>query len=74
MYNLDGDGRNRRLAMIDKAPLPAEDRTAAAAYIADLTGGLAQIVRRHGFNTLGYLLDMAKLEAESVKSMNGPAQ
>jgi hypothetical protein len=57
--------------MTEKAPLPAEERTAAAAYIADLTGGLAQMARRHGLNTLGYLLDMAKLEAESVKGPNG---
>jgi hypothetical protein len=60
--------------MTEKAPLPAEERTAAAAYIADLTGGLAQMARRHGLKTLGYLLDMAKLEAESIKSTNGPAR
>jgi hypothetical protein len=53
--------------MTDKARPPADERTAAAAYIADLSGGLAEIARRHGLSTLGYLLDMAKLEAESVK-------
>ncbi len=57
--------------MNEKAPKPAEDRMAAAVYIADLTGSLAVIARDHGLNTLGYLLDMAKLEAENVK--NGPA-
>jgi hypothetical protein len=37
-----------------------------AAYIADLAGDLAQIARRHGFDTLGYLLEMARLEAEAA--------
>jgi hypothetical protein len=59
--------------MTDKAPIPAEDRMAAATYIADLAGGLALIARRHGFNTLGYLLDMAKLEAESAKGIDSSA-
>jgi hypothetical protein len=61
--------------MDKKAPLSPEDRMAAAAYIADLTGSLSLIARRHGLDTLRYLLDMAKLEAESVKgSRNGSAQ
>jgi hypothetical protein len=59
--------------MTDKAPIRADERIAAAGYIADLSGDLAQIARRHGLNTLGYLLDMAKLEAETVKSRNGAA-
>ena len=58
--------------MTEKAPNPAADRTAAAIYIADLTGGLALVARRHGLSTLGYLLDMAKLEAESVKDNSTP--
>ena len=37
----------------------------AAAYIADLSGNLAAIARDNGLETLGYLLDMAKLEAEN---------
>jgi hypothetical protein len=60
--------------MTEKALLSGEDRTAAAAYIADLTGGLALIARRHGLDTLGYLLDLAKLEAESVKGADCAAQ
>jgi hypothetical protein len=43
-----------------------EDRAEAAVYIASLSGDLALMARRYGLNTLGYLLDMAKLEAESV--------
>lgn len=41
-----------------------EERTEAAAYIATLTGELAAMARRSGLSTLGYLLEMAKLEAE----------
>ena len=37
-----------------------------AAYIATLSGELALMARRSGLSTLGYLLDMAKLEAEQV--------
>jgi hypothetical protein len=58
--------------MNEKAPNPAEARTAAAVYIADLTGSLALIARSHGLNTLGYLLDMAKLEADNVKNSRAP--
>ena len=34
-------------------------------YVATLSGDLAAIARRHGLTTLGYLLDMARLEAEN---------
>lgn len=60
--------------MTDKAPNSTDERTATAAYIADLTGGLAQMARHHGLSTLGYLLDMAKLEAENVKGIDRPIQ
>jgi hypothetical protein len=43
------------------------DRAAAATYIAELGAELATLARRHGLNTLGYLLDMARLEAEEVR-------
>jgi hypothetical protein len=42
------------------------DRTEAAAYVAELAADLAAIARQHGLDTLGYILDMAKLEAESA--------
>jgi hypothetical protein len=58
--------------MNEKASSPAEARTAAAVYIADLTGSLALIARDHGLNTLAYLLDMAKLEAENAKNSPSP--
>jgi hypothetical protein len=41
------------------------ERTAAAEYIAAMSGDLADLARRHGLDTLGYLLDMARLEADS---------
>lgn len=44
----------------------AVDPMAAAAYVAELTGSLAIIARKHGFDTLGYILDMARLEAENA--------
>jgi hypothetical protein len=33
---------------------------------------LAQLARRHGFDALGYLLDMARLEADNLR--RGPEQ
>ncbi len=76
MYQLQPKWRwpDWRLTMKDKAPFTAEDRAAAASYIADLAGSLAQIARRHRMHTLGYLLDMAKLEAESAKRPGGTAR
>jgi hypothetical protein len=47
-----------------------EERTEAANYVATLAADLAEIARQHGMNTLGYLLDMARLEAEN-ESRNG---
>jgi len=42
------------------------EQNEAAAYIADLTANLASMARQHGMGTLGYLLDMARLEAEHL--------
>ncbi len=39
---------------------------AAAAYVAELSANLASIARRHGLDALGYILDMARLEAENA--------
>ena len=52
-------------------PIP-KDRTAAANYVAALSGDLALIARSHGLDTLGFLLDMARLEAENAtRASNG---
>jgi hypothetical protein len=45
---------------------PGETRDEAAAYVADLTADLARIARGHGLDVLGYLLDMARLEARNI--------
>ncbi len=45
---------------------------AAAAYVAALVTELALIARSHRLDSLGYILDVARLEAESVlRSTNG---
>ena len=54
---------------VNATPTRAEndsDAAQAAAYVAALVGDLATIARRHGFDALGYILDMAKLEAETA--------
>jgi hypothetical protein len=45
---------------------PVESPSAAAHYIASLSGELAQIARSHGLECLGYILDMARLEADQI--------
>jgi hypothetical protein len=48
------------------------DRTAAANYVAELSAELAVLARQHGLDALGYILDMARLEAENVsRHVNG---
>ena len=47
-------------------------REAVASYVATLSTDLATMARRTGLNTLGYLLEMVRLEAESVNRHNGP--
>jgi hypothetical protein len=52
----------------DAVPVPgseATEREQAARYVRDLTTGLSSIARRHQLDVLAYLLDMARLEAES---------
>ncbi len=43
-----------------------ETPDSAAHYIATLTEELARIARRNGLDTLSYLLEMARLEADQV--------
>jgi len=47
------------------------DPAAAAAYVATFTSELAVIARRHGLDTLSYLLEMARLEAENLSKNSG---
>ena len=46
-------------------------RSAVANYVAALCGDLATMARRTGLDTLGYLLEMVRLEAENVNRPNG---
>ena len=49
-----------------------DNRQAAAGYVAQLSAELATIARRHGLDTLGFILDMARLEAENAsRHVNG---
>jgi len=45
--------------------------TDAAIYIATLAGELAQMARGHGFESLSYILEMARLEADQVVKASG---
>lgn len=54
-----------------KEPSEASHRSAVASYVASLSADLATMARRTGLDTLGYLLEMARLEAESVVRHNG---
>lgn len=45
---------------------PDQDPARFAAYAATLAGDLARLARQHGHDTLAYLLDIARLEAESI--------
>jgi hypothetical protein len=58
------------------SPIPLGDREHAAAYVASLTGELASLVRRHRLDTLSYILDLARLEAEEVvqEAQSGSAE
>ncbi len=55
-------------------PIPGEltSRIAVASYVANPSADLANpLSRRTGLETLGYLLEMVRLEAESVSRHNG---
>jgi hypothetical protein len=48
------------------------DREAAAQYVAELSQELAALARQHGLDALGYILDMAQLEARNaIRHVNG---
>jgi hypothetical protein len=58
--------------MVDQSkPQVATSRAAAADYIATVSSELALLARRHGLDALGYILDMARLEAENAARVNG---
>jgi hypothetical protein len=54
------------------APASPADRKAVADYVATLSADLAVLARQHGLQTLGYLLEMARLEAENESRQSKP--
>ncbi len=58
--------------MPDRTDQPG-GRVAVANYVATLSADLATMARDTGLETLGYLLEMVRLEAESsARPTNGP--
>jgi hypothetical protein len=51
------------------SPQP-ESPTAAALYIGTLAEELAQIARRHRLESLCYILEMARLEADQIAKVS----
>ena len=49
-----------------------DTRGAAASYVATFATELAVVARSHGLDTLGYLLEMARLEAETFADPPAP--
>ena len=53
--------------MADQTSSPETgNRTVVAKYVATISADLATMARRTGLDTLGYLLEMVRLEAVSV--------
>jgi hypothetical protein len=52
--------------MAESIRLPRHEPTGAATYIGDMCRDLAGLARQNGLDTLGYLLDIARLEAENA--------
>ncbi len=49
------------------------DPIATAAYAAELCADLARMARRDGLDTLAYILDMARLEAQTLAQQSKPS-
>ncbi|MBN9047868.1 MAG: hypothetical protein J0H78_00320 [Rhizobiales bacterium] len=53
-------------ALPSRSPPEPDRDVAVARYIASMSGDLARLARGNGFQTLGYLLEIAQLEAEQA--------
>ncbi len=49
----------------DQTDEKAQNRMAVAQYVAAIAADLAKLARLNGLETLGHILDMARLEAEN---------
>jgi hypothetical protein len=66
------DGRGQLTASDDEQRGQQGESTAEAAlYIASLAEELARLARTHGFETLAYLLNLARLEADQISKSSG---
>ena len=55
-----------------KTEVPDQNTGSTATYLAEMSASLADIARHHGLDTLGYLFDMAREEAENnARALNG---
>lgn len=59
--------RMARVAKTDPVEDPADDN-GIAVYVASMSASLAELARRNGHETLGYLLELACLEAEAIQA------
>ncbi len=58
--------------MVDGTNAELTDPVAVATYVAAMTAELSMLAHHHGFEALGFLLEMARLEAESTAhQLNG---
>ena len=63
-----------RAPMADQSLAELTEPGAVANYVATMTAELSILSHHHGFEVLGYLLEMARLEAEGVaQKLNGSA-
>ena len=56
---------SRRKMTMAESKDETSGQSAVASYVASLSNDLAGMARRNGLETLGYLLEMVRLEAES---------
>ena len=68
MTNLDPAGNPDRRAeqTVNRGVRASGDKAAAAAYIAEMSSTLAALARGYDIEALGYLLELARLEAETI--------
>ena len=60
--------------MSKAASVPGSDPMAAARYVAEMTAELADLARLHRLDVLGYILEMARLEAENICRHSPPGR
>ena len=58
--------------MTDQSSTELKEPAAVVNYVATMTAELSILAHHHGFETLGFLLEMARLEAENAaQKLNG---